>query len=810
MTSAPGRTSTAANVTPRAWTQAARTIAISTVLGDDALALRALVYSEAMSTPYCLIARVSPNPGHTPTNANTPATTNTGPHTGPQTSPHARIAQLIGTDVALRLTDHQNADRHLTGVVVRVTRPGRLASGSLGNTSADLTIVPRLWLATRHIDCKIFQDRTVLEIVADVLARYAVKLDVRCRDRYAPSPYTVQYRESDFHFVSRLLEHHGIAYHFEHTPQHQSMVLTDSPGQHPDLPGTPSIPFAAHDKHDRQTSMATWWSQATLRPASVVLSEYDYVKPSADLRAASALEPKLSSDPHASPLLPSAEHYDWRAHYLVLPEGERLARLRAEELAANAETFQGHTHLRTPRAGHVFALTDPTGALAQGFEGRYLVRAVTLIARADDYDDHDTTSTTDHASALDGLAEPLEHTHPAEPTLIARALAKGAPTATTHLQAQHAQLPFRPQRLHAKPTVAGPQTAVVTGAGGEEIHTDKYGRVKVKFRWDRHGPADQRSSCWLRSAQAWAGKGWGGIQIPRIGQEVIVDFIEGDPDEPIITGRVYNAESMPPVSGAGRDPKKGETNPKDMMEAAMQTSMRSNSLGGSGGHNEITMHDAGGSEKLFIRAQKDEVHNTLNDRVRTVGRDEVVDIGKNLDRVVGNDERASIVKNFTQKTGQDFASHVKDNAVATVGQHCSTTVYGCNYLNVVGNYQMTVGGSLNTRVDINREDYTFYNHTIETGHTLTLHAGTDYLLVVDREAQVNVPVGGFTQTVAKVTAFQSGDRIVLRSGDSSIEMTKEGAITIKAKTITLDGEGSTIVLNKDGATTTAKKIHLNA
>lgn len=668
------------------WSQRSRVLAIRTKLGDEALALRALVLSEGVSVPYLLTARVTP----------------TGAGDG-------GAATLIGTDVSIRVNDHAGVARHLTGVVVRVTRPAIGATGARTLSSVDLSIVPRLWLATRHIDCKIFQDRTVLEIVGEVLGRYGVRLEVRCKDRYAPHTYCVQYRESDFHFVSRLLEHHGIAYHFEHTQDHQAMVLTDSPAQFPDVLGNASVPFGALDSHDRETSMARWWSESSLQSAGVVLSEYDYVKPSADLRAARALAAGVTGADAADVTLNGSEVYDWRAQYSVLPEGERLARLRAEELAAGAEVFKGVTHLRTPRAGHVFALTDPTGVLSPGFEGRYLVRAVTLVARADDYDDAHALDGHAGLSGLSsgpgsGLVGAVEHACPVNAEHVAMGLAKGAPIATTFIDAQRAEVPFRPARTHAKPTVAGPQTAVVTGAGGEEIHTDKYGRVKVKFRWDRHGPVDQRSSCWLRSAQAWAGKGWGGIQIPRIGQEVIVDFIEGDPDEPIITGRVYNAESMPPVSGAGRDPKKGETNPKDMMEAAMQTSMRSNSLGGSGGHNEITMHDAGGGEKLFIRAQKDEVHLVQNDRTDTVGHDETRDVGNDRTRTVGNNEAVTIGVNETRSVGTNQTISVGSNIKITAGDsitlECGLSKLTMNSAGVISltGTMITVAGMANVNV----------------------------------------------------------------------------------------------------------------
>ena len=186
---------------------------------------------------------------------------------------------------------------------------------------------------------------------------------------------------------------------------------------------------------------------------------------------------------------------------------------------------------------------------------------------------------------------------------------------------------FRPQRKTPKPIIHGVQTAFVVGPAGEEIFIDKHARVKLHFQWDREGKRDENSSCWVRVSQAWAGGSFGGVSHPRIGQEVIVEFEEGDPDRPIVTGRVYNAANMPHNSNAGRDGKKGNKPPKDARDSKMMTSLKSNSTPGGGGHNEITMNDTKGGEGLFLKAQKDEIHDVGNDREDTVGNNETTKVG---------------------------------------------------------------------------------------------------------------------------------------------------------------------------------------
>jgi type VI secretion system secreted protein VgrG len=298
---------------------------------------------------------------------------------------------------------------------------------------------------------------------------------------------------------------------------------------------------------------------------------------------------------------------------------------------------------------------------------------------------------------------------------------------------------------------------------GQGIYVDESARVKVQFHWDRYGKADAGSSCWIRVSQPWAGGGFGGVSIPRIGHEVIVEFIEGDPDRPIITGRVYNGSNLPNASNAGRDGKPGNSKPKDMTQAAMMTSFKSNSLGGSGGSNEITMNDAGGSEGLFIKAQKDEIHNVGNDREDKVGNDEKREVGNNRTREVGVDETVTVGVNRSVTVGADHTESIGANQTITIGANqtktigvmSTETVGAAKVLSVGAAYAVTVGGIMNTAV-----------------------GGASFEEV------------GMTKKIIVADSFE------LVVGDASIKMDKSGKIRISGTQVEVSGGDGVKVVGK--------------
>ncbi len=386
--------------------------------------------------------------------------------------------------------------RFVHGIANRLSQLGRRA----GLTAYRIEVVPWLWFLSLTNDCRIFQNLSVEDIVTKVFkdlghSDFKFKLMGASPKRI----YCVQYRESALAFVSRLLEEEGIFYFFEHTDSSHMLVLTDHPSQVPACPDASKIRMTATQSWQMAeeplvTSLEVDHSAVTEK---IELTDYDFEKPTASLRASVSGKQK-------------DEVYDYPGGYIVKADGDRYARVRLEQKEAERELARGESNVPAFTCGHKFELTEHA---IRGLNKSYHLLRVRHSAAISNY----TTDSGeyDYANSFEAI-----------PSTV----------------------PYRPPLATPRAVISGTQTAVVVGPGGEEIYVDKFARVKVQFHWDRQGKKDENSSCWVRVSSAWAGKNWGFIQIPRIGQEVIVDFLEGDPDQPIITGRVYNADQMPPYA----------------------------------------------------------------------------------------------------------------------------------------------------------------------------------------------------------------------------------------------------------------------
>jgi type VI secretion system secreted protein VgrG len=350
-------------------------------------------------------------------------------------------------------------------------------------------------------------------------------------------------------------------------------------------------------------------------------------------------------------------------------------------------------------------------------------------------------------------------------------------------------VPFRPSRVTPRPTVQGPQTAVVVGRAGEEIFTDKYGRVKVQFHWDREGKRNENSSCWIRVSHPWAGKGWGAISIPRIGQEVIVDFLEGDPDQPIITGRVYNAEQMPPYG---------------LPAGQVVSGIKSNSTKGGGGYNEFIMDDTKGNELIRVHGQYDmdsTIENdlrehVLHDRSRDVTNNETFTIGNDQTETIGGNQTLSVAKNRTRTVSQNeivtvvlTRTHsVGVNEMINVGAAQEVTVGGAQTVTVGLERAVTVGLNQDVNIGRNLSENIGNNHQEKVGDNRTTSVGKDDALQVDDNRTTSVGKDDALQ-VGKNLVIDAGDQIVIKTGEASITMKKDGTIAIQGKDITIKGSG---------------------
>jgi type VI secretion system secreted protein VgrG len=655
---------------------------------------------------------------------------------------------------------------------------------------------PWLWLLGNSTDCRIFQNMSVVEIVEKVFSKYKVaKFEKRLQGSYEAREYCVQYDETDLDFVQRLLEHEGIMYFFEYDEGEHTLVLADAMNKLKPARGYESVKFRAEGDPVRRDEeyMTDWVATSSVLPGTFAHTDYDFTKPGADLMTQSA-----QAFSHAEA---QGEHYRHPGAHLTVSRGDAVAVVRREEIQA--------AHQRIAAAGTVRGLASGCRFKLENFP-RKDQNAEYVVLRTD-YRLFDPG----YRPAADAGEETF------------RAMFQVAPTSIS----------YRPPRITIRPVMRGPQTATVVGPAGEEIFTDKYARVKIQFHWDRLGKKDQNSSCFVRVSQTWSGAGWGFIQIPRIGQEVIVDFLEGDPDRPIITGRVYNGKEMPPYELPGH---------------ATQSGLKTNSSPGGGGWNELRFEDEAGSEEVYFQAQKD--HNLLikHDRSKLVQHDQSdrIDnnakhsVGVNLDEDVGNNKTTKVGVHRTVNIGSNDTETVGVNRSLTVGANetisigsNSTETIGANHTQTVAIVQtVTVGAA---RVDTvgaaeTRSVGAAQMNTIGTARSVSVGAaqsheigasdswnigsdqdvsigggqassigkgrsakiGDDDATEIGGGRAVKVAKGSLVEVgedgaikIGKDLLIEAADSVVIKCGSASIAMKRDGTISIEGKDISINASG---------------------
>jgi type VI secretion system secreted protein VgrG len=493
--------------------------------------------------------------------------------------------------------DPEAEPRRIHGLVRRFVQLGQ---------QDDLTVyhaelVPWLWFLSLSQECRIYQNLTPLEIIEQVFKdRGYSDFEIRVEKPPPKREFTVQYRESHLNFVSRLLEEEGIFYFFEHDGEKHQLVIADqnSAASNP----IPTKRFHRQRIQDEEDVVLELEREHTLYPGTVTLRDYDYLQPTL------TLENTLAGE------YPE-EVYDYPGLYTKLEEGDRYVRLQLESQEATHQTLRGESNCRDFASGHVFELAEH---YRTDVNDSYLLLRVQHFMKGDDFRSSDSGQVEYHNDFL------------------------AMPVAT----------PYRPQRRTPKPMIHGTQTALVVGPAGEEVHTDKHARVKIQFYWDRVGQKDEKSSCWVRVATPWGGKGWGNVTIPRIDNEVVVAFLEGDPDRPLIIGSVYNADQTPPFTLPG---------------AGIQMGGKSRSSPGGGGYNEMTMTDTKGKEKMTIHAQYD--------MSTTVQHDDTQAIKNNRTITVDGTHTETIQKDVTITENAKHTQTIKNDMTlsVTAGKQ-STTV----------------------------------------------------------------------------------------------------------------------------------------
>lgn len=526
-------------------------------------------------------------------------------------------AALLGQPLTLAIPLQNFGKRYLNGKITRILTGEQELEGTRYTTHT-LTLESDLWPMQRDRNMRIFQSSTVPQIIKMLLGEYQVNIEDKLSGSYRIWEYCVQYQESSLNFISRLMELEGISYFFRHEDGRHTLVLMDNADNYQPFSGYEVIPCHVTSTGSvvGEEGITQWQPEAQVTPGLYSVDDYDFRKPNAWMLQ--AYQNPVSPQPG------SIDVYDWPGRYVSHSEGENYAHIRQQRWAAEHKQVNGLATATGLAPGHTFTLIK---APQPGDNGKYLVTRV-------DYQ------------------------------LEENAYVSGGGT-TIH-QLKFSALPggvnFRPAQTASWPRTGGPQTAKVVGPAGESIWTDHFGRVKVKFHWDREAKGDDTSSCWIRVSSAWAGQGYGGVQIPRVGDEVVVDFINGDPDRPIITGRVFNEANMPPWS---------------LPEAATQMGFMSRSKDGAAtSANMVRLEDKAGAEQVFIQAERnmdthvknDESHTVGANRTKTITANETSDIHKNrTTRVHINNDLAVKADHSTLVGGQltEFAKGAMVYASAT-------------------------------------------------------------------------------------------------------------------------------------------------
>jgi type VI secretion system secreted protein VgrG len=636
-------------------TQTERLISVKTALGEDVLLLEALSGEEAMSQLFQFTLYLVSD------------------------DRSVSFGSIVGKPATVEI-ETQDGTRYISGVI------SDFSQGSATRLCRyQARLVPWLWNLTRTADCRIFQDKTVPEIIEQIFEDlgYSSGNDYKLKltGTYEPRTYCVQYRETDFDFVSRLMEEEGIFYFFEHSADGHVMVLGDSAQACPPCPEDSGFTYGPERGEVRTDAVTSWVYEQEVCPAEYTHTDYNFETPSTDLKVSAPTVAEVGRND-------KLEIYDYPGEYLERAEGDRYAKLRMEEQETTHTVIEGTSTCRPFVTGHVFDLTDHYRA---DFNGSYVLTSVAHQASSNIVGDDASYSNTFTRIPKD--------------------------------------VPFRPPRVTPRPFVRGLQTAVVVGKDGEEIWTDKYGRIRVQFHWDREGEKDENSTCWLRVAQPWAGKQWGAHFWPRIGHEVLVAFLEGDPDRPIVIGSLYNAENMPPYEM-----------PDHQTRSGVKT--RSTKDGDSETFNELRFEDKKDEEEIYFHAERD-----FN---RVVENNDTLRVG--FDKQDDGDQEIEIFNNQTLKIGT---------------QDCKE---GSQEVEIWKDQKVTIG---------NAQSNGGQEVTIWKDRDVTISMGNDILNVQKGNQTTKIDLGK-----SETEAMQS---IELKVGQSSIKVDQMG-VTIKGMMVKVEGQ----------------------
>ncbi len=663
------------------------------------------------------------------------------------------LKELCAKKVNVSIRTAHNTLRHFHGYVSSFHHDG--TDGTISSYHA--TLVPWLHFLGLRSNCRVFQKLSVLDIVQKVFKDYGVLADFVVEAEpgsYKPIPMSVQYNESDLAYISRMLEEYGLYYYFRFQEGRHTMVIADPSVIAKDMPGQASIAYNVEGGATKSDTIKSWGAQRQVVPTKYAVKSFDFKNPKNNPLDANAQTAMNLGDQ------PKLEHYEHQGSFTFADyqEGLDFAQRHMEQLELASKFFEGSSDVRTLTCGHIFELTGHF-AVGTGDDRKFFVLGVGHRA------------SNNYRSGGDSS---YENTF----TCIRKAI------------------PVRALKRHyLKPIMPGPQTAIVVGPKGEEIYCDEFGRVKIQYIWDREGKLDEQSSCWVRVATQWAGQRFGFASLPRVGTEVVLDFLGGDPDRPLITGAVYNQLNMPPWEL-----------PANKTQSGILT--QSTKGGTFDNANALRFEDKKGAEEVWLHAEKDQ-------RIE-VENNETHDVGVNRTKTIGSNESSTIGINRTEKVGANETISIGANRVETVGGNEVVTITGAQNLTVmmaknenvlladtqqvgaakattvIGAYALSVGAAMNTAVGLAQFEEVGQNQTV----------------IIGKNQSVDVK-NNQTVTVGKKVLLDAGDEFTIKVGQASLVMKNDGTITLKGKDITVMSTGGTKIKATGELTMKGQKVKDN-
>ncbi len=592
------------------------------------------------------------------------------------------LDDILGQNVTIEM-ETSDGSRFFNGIVTEFYQ-----SDNQSMTARYGAVVrPWFWLLSLSENCRIFQEKSYPDIIKEVFDELGFSdFEDKLTSSYSPQDYVVQFNESDLNFVTRIMQQEGIFFYFKHIDGKHTLVMLDDNSSSVDEGEVAYFELEEESKHQGVDGITEWRNQRQVRSGGISLKAFDFELPSKDLSA-------VTSDPQTSSLS-SFQKYRYPGKYTERADGEQYTKMLMQQENARYTKKYMKGNLRSLYAGAQFNLVDYP---REDQNTQYLITDYECIMRGDSY----------MAEAQDSNKTFFEFSASMLPSKV----------------------PFRPELKASKSKMTGPQTATVVGKKGEEIWTDKYGRIKVQFHWDRVGKSDEQSSCWIRVSQTLAGKNWGSMYIPRIGQEVLVDFLNGDADKPIVIGCIYNGNTMPPYP---------------LPENATITGYKSRSSKGGGGFNEIRFEDKKDEEQIYIHGQRNQDMLINNDYFKTIGNDQHVAIKNDKFEVVENDREEEVKNDHKEKIGNDRS--------LTVDGKESIKIEGTRSLTVSDDVSETFKGKYSQKVT----DKTFMkaeNICLQADSNITLKVGG---------SSIAIEKGGITIKTSGKMDIQAGAIMTLK------------------------------------------------